>query len=64
MFGLSYAMAHHFHVRVDVSSHQLPSKFVKMIEIVGILILMIPFLIIVIDHGSRFTYEVLSKSLY
>ena len=51
MFGLSFAMANHSHVRVDIFRANFSEKTQRIIEIIGILFLMVPFIYIVIDFG-------------
>ncbi len=57
MFGLSYAMVNHSHVRVDIARIYFSPNLQRKIEIIGILFLMVPFMFIVIDHGIDFTME-------
>lgn len=57
LFGLSYAMVNDSHIRVDVLSQTFSERTRRKIEIVGILVLLMPFLVIVIDHGIDFAAE-------
>jgi len=59
MFGLSYAMVNHSHVRVDIVRIRFSANLQRKIEIVGILFLMVPFMFIVIDYGIDLTMEAL-----
>lgn len=59
MFGLSFAMVNHSHVRVDILRVYFSAKLQRKIEIFGILFLMIPFIFIVIDYGYDLTTEAL-----
>ena len=59
MFGLSYSMVNHSHVRVDILRIRFSPKLQRKIEIFGILILMIPFILIVIKYGIDLTDEAL-----
>jgi TRAP-type mannitol/chloroaromatic compound transport system permease small subunit len=62
MFGLSYAMVNHSHVRVDILRINFSSKLQRKIEIFGVLFLMIPFILIVINYGIDLTSEALRMS--
>lgn len=59
MFGLSYAMVNHSHVRVDIARIHFSTKTQRKIEIIGILFLMLPFMLIVIDYGIDMTMQAL-----
>lgn len=59
MFGLSYAMVNHSHVRVDILRIRFSAKLQRQIEVLGILFLMVPFMFIVIDYGIDMTMEAL-----
>lgn len=59
MFGLSYAMVNHSHVRVDILRINFSSNLQRKIEIFGVLFLMIPFILIVINYGIDLTSEAL-----
>lgn len=59
MFGLSFAMVNHSHVRVDILRINFSARLQRKIEIFGILFLMIPFMFIVIDYGFDLTMEAL-----
>ncbi|PHR70665.1 MAG: C4-dicarboxylate ABC transporter [Arcobacter sp.] len=59
MFGLSYAMVNHSHVRVDILRIRFSTRLQRQIEVVGILFLMVPFMFIVIDYGLDMTMEAL-----
>lgn len=59
MFGLSYAMVNHSHVRVDILRVKFNPRLQRKIEIFGVLILMIPFILIVIKYGVDLTEEAL-----
>lgn len=51
MFGLSYAIANDSHIRVDLVHVSLSRRARRLIEILGILLLLMPFLWIVLDHS-------------
>ena len=57
MFGLSFAMVNHSHVRVDIFRANFSEKTQRIIEIIGILFLMLPFIYIVIDFGWDLAME-------
>ena len=59
MFGLSFAMVNHSHVRVDILRVHFSAKLQRKIEILGILFLMVPFMFIVIDYGYQLAAEAL-----
>ncbi len=59
MFGLSFSMVNHSHVRVDILRVNFSARLQRKIEIFGILFLMIPFMFIVIDYGLDLTMEAL-----
>ncbi len=54
MIGFSYSHVKETHVRVDVISSNFSQKTRMYIELFGLIILLIPFLIIVFDHGYEF----------
>jgi len=54
MFGVSYAMVHDSHIRVDVLHMRLSERSHHIVEIFGILFLLAPFLFVVVDHGYDF----------
>ena len=57
MFGLSYSMVNHSHVRVDIARIHFSTTLQRKIEIIGIIFLMLPFIFIVIDYGWDLAYE-------
>lgn len=59
MFGLSFAMVNHSHVRVDILRAYFSPRLQRKIEILGIVFLMVPFIFIVIDYG----YDLASEAL-
>ncbi len=59
MVGLSYAMVKDSHVRVDVLHMTLRDSIKRVIEIVGILALLVPFLYLMVDQG----YDYFAESL-
>lgn len=59
MVGLSYAMVKDAHVRVDILHTSLRDNVKRIIEIVGIIVLLVPFLYLMIDQG----YDYFAESL-
>lgn len=57
MVGISYAMVTDSHVRVDLLHMQLSRRAQRIIEVIGILALMVPFLYLMIDQGYDYFYE-------
>ena len=51
MFGIAYAITNDSHIRVDLVHMRLPSSARHVIEILGILLLLMPFLWIIFDHS-------------
>jgi TRAP-type mannitol/chloroaromatic compound transport system permease small subunit len=54
MFGLSYAVVTDAHVRVDLISSRMSPCARAWVEIAGILVLLLPFIVIVIVYGWEF----------
>jgi TRAP-type mannitol/chloroaromatic compound transport system permease small subunit len=54
MFGLSYAVVTDAHVRVDLLSSRMSPSARAWVEIAGILVLLLPFIVIVIIFGWEF----------
>lgn len=57
MVGMSYAMINDSHVRVDIVHMGLRDRIKRMIEIVGIIALLAPFLYLMIDQGFDYFVE-------
>ncbi len=57
MIGISYALVTDSHVRVDVLHMQLSRRTQRIIEVVGILCLLVPFIYLMIDQGYDYFYE-------
>lgn len=57
MIGISYAMVTDSHVRVDLIYMQLNRRTQRIIEVVGILALLVPFIYLMIDQGFDYFYE-------
>lgn len=57
MIGISYAMVTDSHVRVDILHMQLSRRAQRVIEIIGILALVVPFLYLMVDQGWDYFYE-------
>jgi len=65
MFGVAYAITTDSHIRVDIIHSFLSKKSQRIIEILGILFLLMPFIIIVLDHSLAWvaeSYRVLESS--
>ncbi|MGH1463950.1 MAG: TRAP transporter large permease subunit [Cognatishimia sp.] len=59
MIGISYALVTDSHVRVDLLHMQLSRRSQRVIEVIGILTLLVPFIYLMIDQG----YDYFSESL-
>jgi TRAP-type mannitol/chloroaromatic compound transport system permease small subunit len=57
MFGIAYAVVNDAHIRVDLLHIALPPRARHIIEILGILLLMMPFLWIVFEHSLSWVYD-------
>ena len=57
MFGLAYAMTKDTHIRVDLVHMKLPRPAQHIIEILGILLLLLPFLWIIFHHSLEWVAE-------
>ncbi len=57
MFGMAYAITNDSHIRVDLVHMALPRRAQHVFEILGILLLLAPFLWIVFDHSLGWTLE-------
>jgi tripartite ATP-independent transporter DctM subunit len=57
MIGISYALVTDSHVRVDLLHMQLSRRAQRVIEIIGILTLLTPFIYLMIDQGYDYFYE-------
>ncbi len=57
MIGISYALVTDSHVRVDILYMQLSRRAQRIIEVVGILALLTPFIYLMIDQGYDYFYE-------
>jgi TRAP-type mannitol/chloroaromatic compound transport system permease small subunit len=54
MFGLSYAVVTDAHVRVDLISSRISPTTRAWVEIVGLAVLLLPFIVIVVIYGWEF----------
>ena len=54
MFGLAYAVVTDAHVRVDLISSRMNPTTRAWVEILGILVLLLPFIVIVVIYGWEF----------
>ena len=57
MFGVSYAMVTDSHVRVDLLHMQLSTRAKRVVEMLGILLLLAPFIFLMIDQGYDYFYD-------
>ncbi|NOD62219.1 TRAP transporter large permease subunit [Ruegeria sp. HKCCD9179] len=57
MIGISYALITDSHVRVDVLHMQLSRRAQRIIEVIGILTLLTPFIYLMVDQGYDYFYE-------
>jgi len=57
MFGMAYAITNDSHIRVDLVHMNLPKRAQHVIEILGITLLLMPFLWILFHHSIGWAYE-------
>jgi len=57
MFGIAYAVTNDSHIRVDVVHMSLPRRTQHIFEILGILLLLMPFLWVLFDHSLGWVLE-------
>jgi len=57
MIGISYALVTDSHVRVDVLHMKLSRRTQRIIEVLGILTLLVPFIYLMIDQGYDYFYD-------
>ncbi len=57
MIGLSYAQTTNSHIRVDLFYSRFRARTKHIIEILGILFLIMPFIVIIFMHSIDFFYE-------
>ncbi|UWP98188.1 TRAP transporter large permease subunit [Aliiroseovarius crassostreae] len=57
MVGISYALVTDSHVRVDILHMQLSRRAQRVIEVIGILALLVPFIYLMVDQGYDYFYE-------
>jgi TRAP-type mannitol/chloroaromatic compound transport system permease small subunit len=57
MFGLSFAQINNSHIRVDLFYTHFRTRTKRIIEILGTLFLVMPFIVIIFLHGYDFFYE-------
>ncbi|WP_291927795.1 TRAP transporter small permease subunit [Candidatus Thioglobus sp.] len=65
MFGISYAITTDSHIRVDIIHANMSIKSQRIVEILGILLLLMPFIVIILDHSLGWvseSYRVLESS--
>ena len=57
MFGIAYAISNDSHIRVDLVRGVLPARVRQLIEVLGIALLLMPFLWIVLDHSLQWVAD-------
>lgn len=57
MVGISYALVTDSHVRVDLLYMQLSRRAQRIIEVIGIMTLLVPFIYLMVDQGFDYFYE-------
>ena len=57
MFGLSYAITTDSHIRVDIVHMKFTKKKQRIIEVLGIVFLIMPFTIIILDHSVGWVHH-------
>jgi len=57
MIGISYALVTDSHVRVDILHGQVSRRAQRVIEVIGILTLLVPFIYLMIDQGYDYFHE-------
>jgi len=55
MFGLAYAVTNDTHIRIDIVRMHMSERLKHIFEILGILLLLLPFLIIIFDFSLDYT---------
>lgn len=57
MFGLSYAQTTNSHIRVDILHDHFSPNTKRVIDILGILLLVMPFISVIFIHSLDFVYD-------
>lgn len=57
MFGTAYAQITNLHVRVDLFYHNFSERKKALVDLFGLTLLAIPFVVVVILHSYDFAYE-------
>ena len=57
MFGLSYAITTDSHIRVDIAHMKFTRRKQRIIEVLGIVFLIMPFTIIIFDHSIGWVHH-------
>ena len=57
MFGLSYAITTDSHIRVDIAHMKFSRRKQRIIEVLGIIFLIMPFTIIIFDHSVGWVHH-------
>lgn len=57
MFGTAYAQVSNLHVRVDIFYHKFSERKKALVDLFGLSLFAIPFVVVVILHSYDFAYE-------
>ncbi len=57
MFGLSYAITTDAHIRVDIAHMQFSRRTQRIVEVLGITLLIFPFTFIILDHSIDWVHH-------
>ena len=57
MFGISYAITTDAHIRVDIAHMHLSRRAQRIVEVLGITLLIFPFTLIILDHSIDWVHH-------
>lgn len=57
MMGMSYAQARNTHIRIDIFYQRFSPRGKALVNLLGTLVLLLPFSIIMFVHGSQYFYD-------
>lgn len=57
MLGIAYCISNDSHIRVDLVHMNLSRRKQHIIEILGIALLLLPFIVIILDHSMSWVYD-------
>lgn len=57
MFGIAYCISNDSHIRVDLVHMNVSRRKQHIIEILGITLLLLPFILIILDHSMSWVYD-------